>query len=160
MISLDFLEKVEVFKGLDDDRLSAVLDCCQESEYHRGEKLFGVKEKPLYLWAVIEGEIELRQERPESTQLKEICIASLTETMTFGWSSLVPPFKYSLSAYCASRSCRVLTVEAKCLTRLFQEDSKLGYMLMSKIVSVVGTRFYQLREEIIKGIGQDIINHW
>ena len=80
--------------------------------------------------------------------------------MIFGWSSLVPPFKYRLSAYCSSRTCKALKIERDCLVKLLEEDFQIGYIVMSKILAVVGTRFHQLREEIIKVMGQDIINQW
>ena len=108
----------------------------------------------------MEGEVDLRQEQPGNTSAQEDTIATLYETMTFGWSSLVPPFEYRLAAYCASRSCKVVKMDSPCLTKLFEQDSKLGYMVMSKIVAIVGTRFDQLREEIVKRRGHDIINRW
>ncbi len=160
MISLDFLEEVEVFKNLNDDQLDAVRGCCQESEYRRGDQIFGVKEKPLYLWAVIEGEVVLQQEPSGDTKPLVDTIASLSRGTTFGWSSLVPPNEYRLSAHCASRQCKVLKVDRECLKKLFEKDSGLGYLVMSEIVSVVGSRFHQLREEMIKVIGHDIMNKW
>jgi signal-transduction protein with cAMP-binding, CBS, and nucleotidyltransferase domain len=160
MVSLNFLEDVEVFKELDDDQLVAVKGCCEEVTYGRGDKIFGVKQDPVFLWAVMEGEVDLRQEQPGKASTQEDTIATLSETMTFGWSSLVPPFEYRLAAYCASRSCKVVKIDSPCLTKLFEQDSKLGYMVMSKIVAIVGTQFHQLREEIVKRRGHDIINRW
>jgi CRP-like cAMP-binding protein len=160
MTHLDFLEQVEVFKDLDDEQLLAVQGCCEESEYKRDEKIFGVKGKPLFLWAVMEGEVTLLQEIPGKPQAGEDPIASLSPGMTFGWSSLVPSSEYTLSAICTSRRCRLLKVDRNCLKKLFDDDLKLGYLVMSRIVAVVGSRFHQLREEIIKNRGQDIINRW
>ena len=50
MVTLNFLENVEVFKELDDDQLVAVQGCCREVAYGRGDKIFGVKQTPLSLW--------------------------------------------------------------------------------------------------------------
>ena len=132
----------------------------QISAIQRAYKLFSAREEPMYLWAVIDGEVELRQEMPGDTRSLSDPISSLSRGMTFGWSSLVPPFEYRLSAYCASRRCKVLIVDREYLSRLLEKDSWLGYLVMSQIVSIVGERFHQLREEIIKGIGHDIINRW
>ena len=125
-----------------------------------GEKIFGIKEEPSYLLAVIDGEVELRQDQPMGTSTEGNAISNLSEKMIFGWSGLVPPFEYRLAAYCVTRRCRVLKIDRNCLSSAFKKDSALGYKVMSKIVSVVGTRFYQLREEIIKQKGQEIINQW
>lgn len=160
MVSLDFLEGVEVFEGLDDDELTAVQGYCQVEEYRRGDKIFGVKDEPLYIYVVKEGEVALRHDWPGGSSSQDDTISTITEKMIFGWSSLVPPYKYRLSAHCVTRRCKVLKIDSKGLCRLFEKDSHLGYLVMSKIVSVVGSRFYQLREEIIKRRGQEIINRW
>ena len=160
MISLDFLEEVEVFQDLNDDQLAAVQSYCKESEYRRGDRLFGATEEPQYLWVVFDGQIELRQDLTGYHGFQADPISILSRGMTFGWSSLVPPFRYRLSAYCGSRRCRVLTFERVALSRLLEDDSGIGYPVMSRIVAIVGERFHQLREEIIKGIGHDIMNKW
>ena len=160
MVSLDFLEGVELFEGLDDDQLTAIQELCLEAEYRRGDMVFGLKDEPHYLYAVMEGEIALRQDWPGNAPSNNDTISTISKNMIFGWSSLVPPFEYRLSAYCITRSCKLIKIDSKGFCRLFEEDSRLGYIIMSKIVSVVGTRFYQLREEIIKRRGQDIINRW
>jgi len=59
MVSLDFLEKVNILKDLDDDQLNAILGCCHEAEYSRGDQLFSVSEDPGSLYVIIEGEVDL-----------------------------------------------------------------------------------------------------
>lgn len=161
MVSLDFLENVDIFKDLNDDQLTAIQACCQEEAFGRDDRIFGVDEDPVALWVVKEGEVTLRQDQPDApAALRAITISTVSEARTFGWSSLVSPYKYRLSAYCASRTCRVLKVDKLSFSRLLDEDSRLGYLVMSKLLVVVGTRFHQLREEIIRGLGQDIMNRW
>ena len=160
---LDFLEKVDIFKDLDDNQLSEIAACCKETEYNRGDKIFasGKSSGPVYLWVVMEGEVNLRQDQPSVHHgLQDTTISNLTETMTFGWSSLVPPFEYRLSAYCSSRKCKVLMIDKDCLYNIMEKDSTVGYSIMSEIVAIEGTRFHNLREGIIKGLGEDIMNQW
>lgn len=160
MVSLNFLEKVEIFKNLDDTQLTAVQECCTEAEYKRDDIVFTTSEDPLFLWIVQEGTVDLRQDNPGPLEKNENTISSISEAMTFGWSSLVPPFRYRLSAYCASRSCNVIKIDKDCLLKIFEKDAKLGYEVMSEIVSVIGARFHNLREGMIKNLGEDIINKW
>ena len=157
MINLNFLKEVEVFKDLDDSQLEAVKKCCQEKEYNSGEKIFGINEDPLYLYAVVKGEVELKQDIAKKSSERIIAIG---EKMIFGWSSLVSPYEYRLSAYAVSETCSVLKIDTKKLKELMDSDHRLGYLIMSKIVSVVGSRFYGLREEVIKIKGHDLINQW
>jgi signal-transduction protein with cAMP-binding, CBS, and nucleotidyltransferase domain len=160
MITLDFLEKVEVFKDLNDDQLTEVQSCCQEAEFSRNDRIFAAGEDPHYLWVVIEGQVALQWEMPGRSALPDTTISRLTETMTFGWSSLVPPHKYRLSAYCATRSCRVMKVEKNDLIKLFEKDADIGYKVMLKLLAVVGSRFLNLQDEVAKSRGSDILNQW
>ena len=59
MVGLDFLEEVEVFRGLEDERLRALQTCCEEVEFQRGEQIFGIRKDAEYLWAVEKGEVQL-----------------------------------------------------------------------------------------------------
>ncbi|MEE8398376.1 MAG: hypothetical protein V3S89_05180 [Desulfobacterales bacterium] len=161
MISLDFLETVDIFKDLSRDQLTAIQACCQEETFARNDRIFSTHEDPTALWVVKAGEVTLRQDQTDvPLALRNITITNLPETMTFGWSSLVSPYKYRLSAYCASQTCSVLKVDRSSFSLLLEEDARLGYRVMSKLLVVVGSRFHNLREEIIKGLGQDILNRW
>ena len=160
MISLDFLEKVEVFQDLDDGQLAAVQTCCQEAEFRRGDMLFAAGEKTTCLWVVVEGQVHLREESQEASDLMGGAISSLSEGLVFGWSSLVRPHKYRLSAHCASRSCKVLKIDQGYLTKHFEKDAKMGYAVMSRLLSIIGSRFYQLQDEVIRRRGEEAMTRW
>jgi CRP-like cAMP-binding protein len=160
MISLDFLEKVELFKELDDNQLTRVQSCCQETEFERDDEIFSAGEHPGYLWVVMEGQVQLIWNRPGRPASPENTITTLSPGMSFGWSSLVPPQKYRLSAYCATRKCTVMKIKKDSLIKLFESDAAIGYQVMSKLLSVIGTRFHQLQDEVAKRRGHDIINRW
>lgn len=160
MISLDFLENVETFSDLDDDQLAAIQGCCEVAEFKRGEELFAAGETPEYFWIVFAGQVNLIWDAPEGPALPENTITTLSEGMPFGWSSLVPPYKYHLSARCASRSCKTVRIPKGRLLQLFEDNAQLGYKVMSKVMIVVGHRFHQLQDEVARRRGHDIINRW
>ena len=160
MISLDMLEKVEVFKDLDDKQLAAVRPCCERIEFQRGEKIFGAGEDPDALWAVLEGQVDLRGEPPEGKSGGELGSSLLSENMVFGWSSFVPPHRYMLSAYCASRRCDLVKSDKACLSELFEKAPGIGYRVMMKLLWIIGRRFNQYQETLIEQRGQEIMNRW
>jgi CRP-like cAMP-binding protein len=160
MITLEFLENVQVFEDLNDDQLTRIQTHCQEAKFSRGDKIFATGEKPQYLWVVMEGQVALQWTMPQRTTRSESTITTLSESMTFGWSSLVPPYTYRLSAYCASRNCKVMQVDRDALVELFENDAALGYKVMLKLLSVVGSRFLNLQDEVAKQRGSDIMNQW
>ena len=160
MMTLEFLEGVDLFKGMDDKRLERILNCCEFADFRRGERLFAAGNDADFLWVVIDGEVELRDEDPGTDAYDNAVISTLSEHMAFGWSSLVSPYKYHFSTICISRTCKVLQVERNCLIRLMEEDSEMGYPIMSRLLTLAGQRYDQLEEEIIRRLGQDIINQW
>jgi len=160
MISLDFLENVEAFSDLDDDQLTAIQGCSEIAEFKRGEEIFAAGEISEYFWAVLEGQVNLTWDAPEGPHLPENTITTLSEGMSFGWSSLVPPHKYHLSAHSASRNCKTVRIPKGRLLQLFEDDAQLGYKVMSKVMIVAGKRFHQLQDEVARRRGHDIINRW
>ena len=160
MISLDFLENVEPFSDLDDDQLTAIQNCCEVAEFKRGEEIFAAGDIPEYFWIVYSGQVNLTWDTPEGPELPENAITTLAEGKPFGWSSLVPPFRYLLSAHCASRSCQIVRIPSSRLLQLFEDDARLGYKVMSKVMIVAGQRFHQLQDEVARRRGHDIINRW
>lgn len=160
MISLDFLENVEAFSDLGDDQLMVIQGCCEVAEFKRGEEIFAAGQTPEYFWMVHEGQVNLTWDAPEGPAMPESTITTLSKGMPFGWSSLVPPYKYHLSAHCASRTCRTVRITRSRLLQLFEDDAQLGYKVMSKVMIVAGRRFHQLQDEVAKRRGHDIINRW
>ena len=160
MISLDFIEKVDLFSDLDDDQLGAIQSCCEAADYRRGDNLFAAGDEPSHLWVVMEGQVDLTWDGSASAAASGESISQLGPAMPFGWSSLVPPSKYRLSAVCASRNGRVMKVDAAKLRALFDKDAVVGYRVMSKVLALISTRFYQLQDEVARRRGHDIINQW
>lgn len=161
MISLDFLENIKLFEGFDDNQLAAIQECSEKIEYQRGDRLFYEGETSNHLWIVKAGQIDLRLDRPEDSPTpKEDAISFISEADLFGWSSFVPPYRYRLSGYCASRKCEVVRVEKEKLTTLFKKDAKIGYLIMSYVLRVIGKHFFQFRDEIAKRRGHNIMSGW
>ena len=146
MTSLDFLRNVEVLKGLIDDKLAGIQDHCCEKDYRHKEKLFNEGDDATCLWIMRKGQVDLRFDLPDRPTSSSNTLSTVSEFMAFGWSSLVPPYKYSLSAYCATQTCRVIQIEKKMLLKIFEEDSKMGYVVMSNLVEIIGKRFHQLQD--------------
>jgi len=161
MIDLKTLKTVEALKGLTKDQLAAIQKCSKKMEFNQGERLFAEGEDSTHLWIVLEGEVELRNDRPEGQPNPiDDPITFISKAELFGWSSFMPPFKYKLSAYAASPKCEVARIEKESLVKLFENDADMGFELMSHILRVIGTHFYQYRNGIAKRWGHDIMSGW
>lgn len=145
MMVLDILKKTEMFKVLDANQLDAVRNFFFEKEYVKGEKIFSEGEPAHHIWIVVEGKVDLRFDLPIRETSDETTITTICEFGIFGWSSIVPPHEYKLSAYCATDHAKVLRCSRDSLTNLFEEDKRAGYLFMSALMRVVGRRFQELQ---------------
>lgn len=155
MEMIDFLESVDLFHEVAKDHIGAVVPCCEKVNVTRGDPIISGGEDAGFLYVVMEGEVLLRDEGDDRQ-----VISNLTEGHAFGWSALVPPYRYYLSAYCASRQCKLLKMERKSLKKLIESDPAIGYPVMNRILALIGKRFDEMEEKVIKRLGQDMIRDW
>jgi signal-transduction protein with cAMP-binding, CBS, and nucleotidyltransferase domain len=161
MIQLEFLEKLDAFKELNDDQLAAIKECIDLAEFKRGERIFSQGADAGHVWVVLEGGVELRTEDPgRNMSAAEPSVSFLSEAQAFGWTCFVPPYKYQLSGYCASRSCRLIRLKREDLLGLFEKDAAIGFFVMKYLIGVVGGHFGQLQDEIARKRGIEIMSRW
>lgn len=160
MVTLEIMDEIDAFKGLDKDQLKQVQEYCKICNFKKGERLFSEGEDATDLWFMLAGKIDMRFDLPGRPTSKENNIASITKYHAFGWSCFVPPNKYRLSAYCSSETCKIIKIKRVRLERLFKKDAYIGYTFMSYLINVVGERFHQFQDDVAKRRGEDIISGW
>ena len=165
MIDLEILERIEAFKDMNDDQLTAIQSFCELVNYQRGDKLFTEGDDATQLWFVVDGQEDLRFEMPDGRATSsELTISTVkvqeAAAKPLGWSCFVPPHKMRLSAYCTSRHCKIVRIEKDALVRIFDKDRDMGYKFMSYLVTVVGYRFQQFQDEVAKHQGEYLMSGW
>ena len=145
MSDLDFLKDVNSFQGLTDEQLQQIQAGCSQIEFQQGERIFEEGETAEHVWVLKQGSVDLRFELPgrQTSEENTISIASANETL--GYSSLVPPYKYKLSAYCTSRTCDMVQIEKGFLLKHFDKDPGLGFKVVSNLAGVASSHFNQLQ---------------
>jgi len=161
MVSLELLDRIEIFKGLNDAQLNVLQGLSEKLKFNRNDRLFLQGEDSEHLWFVINGRVELRDDQPrQSSVAGESPITFISETEVFGWSSFMLPYKYRLSGYCSSRECEVIRMKKKNLIDVFEKDPEVGFTVMSYLLRVIGTHLHQLQDEIAQRKGQDVMTQW
>jgi len=145
MAAIDVLKQVETFQALNDDELSEIDKLTVEKQFAYGDRLFKDGDAATHLWIVKEGIIDLRFDLPGRESSEESTLSSITANKIIGWSSLVSPYKYKLSSYCASSRCKVLAIDRDLFYEFLTEHPKIGYKVISAMLRVVGKRFQQLQ---------------
>jgi CRP-like cAMP-binding protein len=160
MISLEFLEQVDVFRKLNDDQLSAIQECAEAVDFEKGDRIFEQDDIASHVWIVLEGDVELRTELPGKEGGPGSSPAFISEAQAFGWTCFVQPYRYRLSGYCASRWCKVIKLEREDLLAFFARDEVVGFKVMDYLLRAVGKQFEQLQDEIAKVRGIEMMSQW
>jgi NADP-reducing hydrogenase subunit HndB len=146
MAYIELLKRVDAFSALRDDELSVIDSFCTRKKFKHAHRLFKDGDSATHLWVVENGLIDLRFDLPDSETSEESTLSSVSANNIIGWSSLISPHKYKLSAYCASDDCAVLMIERDLLFGFMKDNPDAGYKILSSILKVVGNRFERLRE--------------
>jgi len=160
MIDKKALKENPFFEKFSDAQLCEVQKICRRKKFKKGENIFHSGEDPANLYFVLSGIVSIVQNRVDESLLKGKVITIIKKDMIFGWSSLVPPYMYTLTAECVSDECNVLSIDRKALLEKCEKDHDLGLKVMSNIVATIGSRFDQFREKLITTRGHELIDQW
>jgi len=167
VINQELFERLEAFKNLTEKQLTILANICEEVFFKQNDRLFAEGDPATNLWLVVDGRVDLRFEMPDKrVSTTEHTVSSVEVTpqkpvaKTLGWSCFVPPYKMRLSAYCATRTCRIVRLPKKELLQYFEDDPAMGYRFMSYMVTVVGFRFQQFQDMVAKTTGDTIMSGW
>jgi CRP-like cAMP-binding protein len=168
-MALDYnvLLNLEAFRSLTENQRLRLGGICEEVAFQQDDRLFTEGDPATHLWLVIDGQVDLRFEMPDKRPTtRDHTVSSVTVTpkesvaKTLGWSCFVPPYLMRLSAYCISRTCRIVRAPKKDLLKHFEDDPVMGYRFMSYMVTVVGYRFQQFQDVVAKTMGDTMISGW
>jgi len=165
MVTLTTLEEMHIFKDFNSDQLNKILEFCILETFQQDQRLFTEGEAAKDMWIVLDGGVELRFEMPNAKATTKDNMVSthhneIPESQVFGWSCFIPPYKMRLSAYCTSRRCQVVKIDAEKLNKLMASDTDIGFKIMGYLVQVLGYRFKQMQEEVVKFLGINMMNSW
>lgn len=148
------LQRAEVFLGLDDSELGKIasLPSCREEAYQSAEFIFRAGDEARYLCVLKEGQVDLVTEVPpkrNQTAIK-VVVDRITTGGFFGWSALVGPHFYVMSAIC-KEPCRVVIISGVELLALFDANHYVGYKVFQSLAHVIGTRLRDVERVLATG---------
>jgi CRP/FNR family cyclic AMP-dependent transcriptional regulator len=150
----DTLKRSDVFLGLDNRELTIIasLPSSRSISFETGQFLFKTGEEAKSIFVVEEGRINVIAEVPKSSENKStvITIDVLSKGSLLGWSALVRPHNYVLSAFCQKPS-KLVIIDGNELLSLFDENCTIGYKVLQALSQVIGVRFRDLQQLMITG---------
>ncbi len=148
------LKRAEVFLGLDDSDLSkiAALPSCREEAYQPEEVIFRAGDEAKHLYVLKEGQVDLVMEVPPRSKqaVTKVVVDRITTGGFFGWSALVEPHFYAMSAICKEPSW-VVIISGVELIALFDKDYHVGYKVFQSLSHIIGTRLRDTEQVLITG---------
>jgi CRP-like cAMP-binding protein len=133
------LSKTDLVQGLSADRVRRLETFCRLRRLRNGEYLFLLGDTAQYLSVVVEGRIDLCFPMHYGGTVKDVTIESVGSGQTVGWSALVKPYRFTLSAR-AVEPAQVMDFGRHDLLQMFDSDPEIGRVLMSRISEIASIR--------------------
>lgn len=147
------LRRAEVFLGLTDSEISliATLPSSRQESYQSGHVLFSAGSEAEYVYLVEEGQIHIMVEIPSpGNKPALVSVDVFNKGSLLGWSALVRPHIYILSAVCQKPS-KVAMMSGRELLSLFEQNQNIGYKVFEGLSQVIGTSYRDLQQILIRG---------
>ncbi|MFC1864650.1 ATP-binding protein [Chloroflexota bacterium] len=142
------LGKLELFEGLTDAQLDKVNQLCREEFYETEATIFTQGEEAKKLYIVEDGRVILEMTiRLGSGPGRHGVIDVVTKGQTLGWSAIVEPHMFTMSARCIEKT-KVIALDGAGVRRLLEEDSRMGSIIMERIARIVYSRFSRVRDTL------------
>jgi len=154
MTIIDTLKSSELFGGLEAHHLEKVGNLCRGGSYREGEMMFKEGDEATEFYVLTEGRVALEMEvrpvpnRPAIPTAVEV----VSKGESFGWSAVVEPYVYTLSARCMT-NCTVLAIKGDVLRKVMADDAGLGFELMKRLAQLIALRLTHTRLRLTSGLG-------
>ena len=134
----------ELSQGLSSDELRSLEAIAIPKILCAGEYLFLIGDIADRLYVVAKGRVDLCFPISLGGVTKDISVESITPGQTLGWSALVEPYRFTLSARGAEAS-ELVAFTRNDLLRCFDADARVGLLLLSRISKIVGIRLLKMQ---------------
>lgn len=135
----ELLRQVELFRDLSSDGLRRVLAIGKGETLDAGQYLFLLGDDANELFVVVRGSLSLCLPIPLRGAVKDITVESVGAGQALGWSALVKPYRFTLSAR-ATEPSDVVGFARNDLQQLFEAELGIGYSVLTRVSEVMGIR--------------------
>jgi CRP/FNR family cyclic AMP-dependent transcriptional regulator len=138
-------------KDLSKAHLALLAGCASNVVFKAGEFVFKTDGPADSFYFIRQGRVHVETHIP---QKGAVTIQTRTDGEVFGWSWLVPPYRWHFDAR-AVELTRAVAMDGKCLRKKCEEDHDLGYELMKRFLMVVSQRLDATRLQLMDVYGHD-----
>ncbi len=149
MSTVEILAKTPIFEGIDISALAKIADNSELISVESDSLIFTKGDKATHLYLVISGSLCLLIPIMILKGEKEIVLDTKHQGALIGWSALVPPHELTMSARVVEAG-ELLRIAANEIQSLCEQDTQIGYAIMSRIGALIGSRLNQIEHMFAK----------
>ncbi|MEW5795323.1 MAG: cyclic nucleotide-binding domain-containing protein [Candidatus Zixiibacteriota bacterium] len=137
------------FKGLNQGQIALLTGCASNVVFKPGQFVFREGEPADHFYFIREGKVQVETHIP---QKGTVTIQTRSGGEVFGWSWLVPPYRWHFDAR-AVELTRALAMDGKCLRTKCEDDHHIGYEIMKRFLLVIAERLEATRLQLMDVYG-------
>ena len=141
MTAIPVLRKCQMFAALNDAQLKEIIGLATEKEYEAGTIIFEQGDSAEEFFVLQEGKVAVQMTLPTASAQtnKRVTTYFVTKNEVLGWSAILGPHVYTLSAVSLEKT-RVLAIDGGKLRALLQRERHLGHEVLQNLIKVVSSR--------------------
>ncbi len=150
MTAQQVLRECELFSKLSDAELEKVASSVMEKQYEAGTTIFQEGDNAEELLILQEGKVAVQITLPKAQiqMSRRLTVDIVNRNDVVGWSVIVEPYVYTLTAVCLQR-VKALSLSGTKLRWLLRDDPKIGYEVLKGLIKVMASRLDDTRQLLI-----------
>lgn len=144
MDGIEVLSRCPIFEDISREDVEALCARGRELTFEAGHKLFERNQDADALMIVREGVVDLVFPVQVIGVRRELTMESVQAGGVVAWSSLVRPYRLTLSARCASR-CVLTALSRENLNAFVETDPRSGFLFARNLAGVIGRRLQAMQ---------------
>ena len=150
MTAKQALRECQVFSTLSNDALEEVASLALEKQYEAGTVIFQEGDSARELLILQEGQVAVQMtlSRLQPEMSRRITVDVVTRNEVIGWSALVEPYVYTLTAICLQK-VKALSISGDKLKWMVRDNHKIGYEVLNGLVKVIASRLDDTRRVLV-----------
>ncbi len=133
---------VQLFEGLNDDQLLALIDISEPLTYNEGDVVFDQDDEGDQLYIIRQGQVEINLRKGNTDQ--QMTAVYLGQGQVIGEITLIDYGKRSATVRVASDNTILDTIHRDTFNKLCQSNTAIGYVVMTNLASDLA---YKLRRQ-------------
>lgn len=155
MVEVSHLQQTQIFENLEADMLEPVLALCERRAFAAGQTICRAGEVAEEVFLLLSGRAALTVPISVLMVERDLQIDTKGPWDLVGWSALVPPHIYTLTAT-GTEAGEILVVGREGLLEHCRAQPAMGLVVMSNVARIIGERLAEVKDLLIQEVGRSI----